>query len=198
MGSCAFRTQWQSETLSYQIEMKFQQLVAARRSHRRFSGEEIDPTQVQLLLRAALMAPTSRNRQSWQFVVVEDKSDLEKLADVKENGSAFLKDAPLAIVVLGDPVADDCWVEDDSIAAASMLYQAEALGLGACWVQIRGRRLSDGTTSTEVVRGILDIPDSLEVLCIVAFGRPAVQLPPRDEDSLKWEKVHINKYTGND
>ena len=45
-------------------------------------------------------------------------------------GSQFLKDAPLAIVVLGDPMQNDCWVEDGSIAAISMQYQAEELGLG--------------------------------------------------------------------
>jgi len=37
--------------------------------------------------------------------------------------------------VLGDPMQNDCWVEDGSIAAISMQYQAEALGLGSCWVQ---------------------------------------------------------------
>ena len=171
--------------------MIFEELVAKRRSHRRFQQTEIEPEQVQKLFRAALMAPTSRGRQLWQFVAVDNKSDLEKLADAKESGASFVKDAALAIVILGNPELNDCWVEDGSIAAISMQYQAEELGLASCWVQIRGRRLSDGTLSADVVRGILDIPDDLDVLCILAFGKPSNILPPHDEALLKWENVRL-------
>ncbi len=171
--------------------MTFEELVARRRSHRRFLQAEIDAEQVQKILRAALMSPTSRGRQLWQFVAVDNKAELEKLADVKESGSAFVKDAALAVVVMGNHEDNDCWVEDGSIAAISMQYQAEELGLASCWVQIRGRRLSDGTLSADVVKGILDIPDELDVLCIIAFGKPMTALPPHDEESLKWERVKI-------
>ena len=54
------------------------------------------------------MAPTSKSQRAWHFVVVDDKTDLEKLADAKNLGSQFLKDAPVAIVVLGDPMQNDC------------------------------------------------------------------------------------------
>lgn len=121
------------------IMTAFKDLVQKRRSHRKFTDEEIDADDLKLILRAALMSPTSKNQRAWQFVVVDDKLDLEKLADAKNLGSQFLKDAPVAIVVLGDPVQNDCWVEDGSIAAASMQYQAEELGLGSCWIQMRGR-----------------------------------------------------------
>ena len=122
--------------------MEFKDLVQLRRSHRKFTAEEIDADDVKLILRAGLMAPTSKGQRAWQFVVVDDKTDLEKLADAKDMGGQFLKDAPLAIVVLGDPMQNDCWIEDGSIAAISMQYQIEALGLGSCWIQMRGRGLS--------------------------------------------------------
>ena len=139
----------------------FKTLAQIRRSHRKFTNEEIDPEALKLILRAALMSPTSKSQRAWQFVVVDDKMDLEKLADAKNMGSQFLKDAPVApvaIVVLGDPMQNDCWVEDGSIAAISMQYQAEELGLGSCWIQMRGRGLDDGTTADTVIRGVLDIP----------------------------------------
>ena len=115
----------------------FKELAQLRRSHRKFTDEEIDGEDVKLILRAALMAPTSKGQRAWQFVVVDDKMDLEKLSDAKDLGGQFIKGAPLAIVVLGDPMQNDCWVEDGSIAAISMQYQAEELGLGSCWVQER-------------------------------------------------------------
>ena len=173
----------------------FKTLAQMRRSHRKFTNEEIDGDDVKLILRAALMAPTSKGQRAWQFVVVDDKMDLEKLSDAKDLGGQFIKGAPLAVVVLGDPTQNDCWVEDGSIAAISMQYQAEDLGLGSCWVQMRGRGLSDGTSSDTVIRGILDIPENLSVLCVVAFGHKADERKPQNEDKLKWENVHIGKFS---
>ena len=172
----------------------FKDLVQLRRSHRKFTNEEIDAEDLRLILRAGLMSPTSKGQRAWQFVVVEDKTDIEKIADSKDLGSQFLKDAPVAIVVLGDPVQNDCWVEDGSIAAISMQYQAEDLGLGTCWIQMRGRGLSDGTTADTVIRGVLDIPENLNVLCVLAIGHKADERKPQNEDKLKWENVHANKF----
>ena len=173
---------------------EFKDLAQMRRSHRKFTEQEIDADDVRLILRAALMSPTSKGQRAWQFVVVDDKQDIEKLADAKNLGSQFLKGAPLAIVVLGDPVQNDCWVEDGSIAAISMQYQAEDLGLGSCWIQMRGRGLSDGTSADTVIRGILDIPENLNVLCILAIGHKADERKPQNEDKLKWENVHADKW----
>lgn len=172
----------------------FKNLVQLRRSHRKFTTEEIDADDVKLILRAALMSPTSKGQRAWQFVVVDDKLSIEKLSDAKAQGSLFMKGASLAVVVLGDPMENDCWVEDGSIAAISMQYQAEELGLGSCWVQMRGRGLSDGTSADTVIRGILDIPENLSVLCVVAFGRKAEERKPQNEEKLKWENVHINSF----
>ena len=172
----------------------FKDLAQLRRSHRKFTDEEIDAEDVKLILRAALMAPTSKGQRAWQFVVVDDKMDLEKLSDAKDLGGQFIKGAPLAIVVLGDPLQNDCWVEDGSIAAISMQYQAEELGLGSCWVQMRGRGLTDGTTADTVIRGVLDIPENFCVLCVVAIGHKADERKPQNEEKLKWENVHINKF----
>lgn len=172
----------------------FKTLVQVRRSHRKFTEEEIAADDVRLILRAALMAPTSKGQRAWQFVVVDDKADIEKIADAKDMGSLFMKDAPLLVVVLGDPLANDCWVEDGSIAAYSMQLQAEDLGLGSCWAQMRGRGLSDGTSADTVIRGILDIPENMSCLCVLAFGHKADERKPQNEDRLKWENVHAGKY----
>ena len=173
---------------------EFKDLVQLRRSHRKFTTEEIDAEDVRLIMRAALMAPTSKGQRAWQFVVVDDPLDIEKLSDAKDLGSQFMKGAPLAIVVLGDPLQNDCWIEDGSIAAISMQYQAEALGLGSCWVQMRGRGLADGTSADTVIRGILDIPENFSVLCVLAVGHKADERKPQNEDKLKWENVHVGKF----
>lgn len=173
---------------------EFKDLVQVRRSHRKFTEEEISAEDVRLILRAGLMSPTSKSQRAWQFVVVDDKTDIEKIADAKDMGSQFIKGAPLVVVVLGDPLQNDCWVEDGSIAAISMQYQIEALGLGSCWIQMRGRGLSDGTSADTVIQGVLDIPENLSCLCILAVGHKADERKPQNEDKLKWENVHLNKF----
>lgn len=169
----------------------FKTLVQCRRSHCRFTDREVSAEHLQFILRAALMSPTSMGRRSWYFAIVDNKRDIEKMADAKDMGSQFMKGTPLAIVVMGDPKTNDCWVEDGSIAAISMQYQAEALGLGSCWIQMRNRGLADGHTANEVIHGILELPDNLEVLCVLAIGHPADELKPQSEDDLKWENVII-------
>lgn len=172
----------------------FKTLVQTRRSHRKFTTEEISPEAVRLILRAALMSPTSKSTRKWHFIAVDDKADIEKLADAKDMGSQFLKGAPLVVVVTASPTEDDCWLEDTAIAAVTMQYQAADLGLGSCWAQMDKRGLTDGTTATEVVRGILGIPDDQRVLCAIGFGHPADQRQPQNEERLKWEQVHVGKF----
>ncbi len=171
--------------------MDFKELVQRRRSIRRFTTEEIKPDDLQIILRAALMAPTAKGLQSWRFIVVDDKRLIEKMADAKDTGGEFMKDVPLAIVVLGDAQMTDCWIEDSAIAAVSIQYQAADLGLSSCWIQMRGRGLSDGHSADEVLHGILDIPENLQVLCVIAIGYSAVPLKLKNEERLKWESVSI-------
>ncbi len=174
--------------------MDFKTLVQTRRSHRKFTEQQIDGEAVKLILRAGLMAPTSKSSRAWHFIVVEDNTDIEKIADSKDLGGAFLKGAPLVVVIVASPDATDCWIEDCSIAAISMQYQATDLGLGSCWAQIDKRGLSDGTTANEVIHGVLDLPEEQRVLCVLGFGHPADERKPQNEDKLKWENVHIGKF----
>lgn len=90
-------------------------------------------------MKAALMAPTSKRSNAWQFIVVDDKETLKKLSFCKEQASQFIADAALAVVVTADPLASDVWIEDASIASIYLQLQAEDMGLGSCWVQLRER-----------------------------------------------------------
>ena len=170
----------------------FKTLVRTRRSHRKYTDEEVSAEDVKDVVRAALMAPTSKSTRAWHFIVVDNPMTIEKLADAKEHGSQFLKQAPVAIVLAAHEQDTDCWIEDLSIAAVTMQYQAEELGLGTCWAQMRGRSLADGTSAELVCRGILNLPDDMRVLCVLSLGHPADERKPQDEDNLKWENVHVN------
>lgn len=172
----------------------FATLIKNRRSTRKFTDELLTPEQVELILKAALMAPASKRKNPWQFVVVEEKEMLTRLADCKPAGAAFLKDCALAVVVLANVMESDVWIEDASIASIYMQLQAEDLGLGSCWCQIRNRRQDNDTEAAEYVRNLLGIPYQLEVLSIIAFGHKGQERKPFNEEYLQWEKIHIGTY----
>ena len=172
----------------------FEELINKRRSTRKFTDELLTPEQVELILKAGLKSPTSKNSTSWQFLVVEEKEQLEKLAHCKAHGAKPIAECVLAIVVMADPLASSVWIEDASIASIMMQMQAEDLGLGSCWIQIRDRYTEGDIPSEEFIREMFDIPMPLQVLSVIALGNKAQNRPPFDEEKLQWEKVHIGKY----
>jgi len=177
-----------------EVMEKFSELIRIRRSMRKFTEQELSQDEVVALLRAALMAPSSKGTHAWEFVVVDDKELLAGLSQCKDKGAELIAGAPLAVVVLADPAVSDVWVEDASVATTLMLLQAEDLGLGACWVQMRNRSMADGKPAEEMVRALLHIPDRLRVLSVVAVGHKGMERKPFNEDRLLWEKVHINTF----
>lgn len=174
----------------------FSELIKARRSMRKFTDEELAQEQVVTLMKAALMAPTSKRSNAWQFIVVDDRQKLKELSGCKEQASQFIADAALAVVVMADPLVSDVWIEDAAIASVYLQLQAEDMGLGSCWVQVRERFAASGVPSGEYVQQVLDIPLQLQVLSIIAIGHKGMERKPFDENHLQWEKVHINKYGG--
>lgn len=171
----------------------FQELITTRRSTRKFTEELLTPEQVELILKAGLKSPSSKNKTPWHFIVVEDKEMLIRLSKSKSSAK-LIEGCALAVVVLADPLLSDVWIEDASIASIMMQLQAEDLGLGSCWVQIRNRYTPDEMSCEQYVRDLFDIPYQVEVLSVIAFGHKAQERPPFDEEKLQWEKVHIGKF----
>ena len=165
----------------------FSELIKNRRSMRKFTDEELTQDQVVALMKAALMSPSSKRSNSWQFVVVDDKEVLKELSHCKEQASSFIADAALAIVVMADPLASDVWIEDASIASIMIQLQAE---------EVRERFTATGMPSDEFVHGILDIPLQLQILSVIAIGHKGMERKPFNEEHLQWEKIHINKFGG--
>ncbi len=172
----------------------FSELMRLRRSMRKFTDVPLTPEQVETLMRSALMSPSSKGKHAWHFVVVDEKAQLAALSRCKSAGADFVADAPLAIVVCGDPTESDVWIEDASVAATVLMYQAEDMGLGACWVQLRQRYDAEGTPAEDNVRAICGIPAELQPVAVVAVGHKGMERKPFNEERLLWEKVHIGTF----
>ena len=172
----------------------FLELIRKRRSIRRFREQGVEPEKIDLLIEAALRAPSSRGLNPWEFIVVTDRDLLKKLARAKAHGSSFLVNAPLGIVICADPQRCDVWIEDCSIASIFIHLTAESIGLGSCWVQIRDRVCNDSMTSKDYVKEVLSIPRAMRVESIIALGYPDEKKPPHPGEDLDYKKVFHNSY----
>ena len=169
-------------------------LIKERRSTRKFTSQLLNPDKVAPILKAGLMAPASKRKNPWQFVVVEDKEMLKKLSACKPHGAAFLEGCALAVVVLANVMDSDVWIEDASLASIFMQLQAEDLGLGSWWCVIRNRQTEHEEDASQYIRGLLNIPYQLEVLSVIGFGYKEQPNKPFDESRLQWEKIHLGTY----
>ncbi len=172
----------------------FLSLIGQRRSIRKYKKSDVEGSKIEKIIEAALRAPSSRGINPWEFIVVRDRDTLGRLSEAKKHGSAFLKDAPLGIVVCADPEKSDMWIEDASIASTFILLAAESLGLGSCWIQIRERIHDDTVSAEEYVVQVLDIQKNLRVESIVAIGYPDEEKTPHRAEELQYDKVFLNSY----
>lgn len=171
-------------------------LLQERRSIRKFTDKKVETEKIDALIEAALRAPSGRGINPWEFVVVTDEAVLEKLSLAKAKGGAFIKNAPLGVVVCVDPDKTDIWIEDASIASIIVLLAAKSLGLGGCWIQIRERMHNSTEPAEPYITELLNLPKNLKVLSMVAIGYPAEEKAPHPKEKLQFEKIHRNIYGG--
>ncbi|GAB4112918.1 MAG: nitroreductase family protein [Candidatus Caldatribacteriota bacterium] len=172
----------------------FFDLIKKRRSIRKFKEKLVEEDKIKLLKQAMLLAPSSKGRNPWEFILVDQRELLLKLSESKPHGSAFLAHTPLAIVIIANPNRSDVWIEDASIATTYILLAAEALKLGACWIQIRKRKYSDTIDAEEYIKNLLSIPGDRRILSIVGIGYPDETKIPRKAEDLEDNRIFFNQY----
>ena len=169
-------------------------LLRTRRSIRKYTNRRIEPQKLEILKEAVLRAPSSRNIDPWEFVFVDDRELLAKLALCKPHGAKFLEKAALGIVICADGQESDTWIEDCSIASILAQLTAQSLGLGSCWIQVRNRKFNDQMSSEAYIRELLKMPERINVESIVAIGYPNETREPLASEELKDQKIQINGY----
>ncbi len=151
------------------------ELLKRRRSIRTFTPDAVTDEEVCRLLEAAMAAPTAHNLQPWRFIVVRDAETRAALAETHEF-SAPLRDAPVVIAVCSDSSTAVHWLEDACVAAENILLEAADLNLGCTWVAVYPH-----VDHETYVRGVLDIPETVRVVCLIPVGHPAEEKPPRTQ-----------------
>lgn len=160
--------------------------LKTRRSIREYKDKPIPKDLLERIVDAARFAPTARNIQPWEFVVVTKQETLKKLAALAENGR-FIADAQACIAVF---CADTkYYLEDGCAATANILLSATALGIGSCWVA------GDKKPYAHEVSSLLDVPESLKLVSLIALGYPESEGSFRVIDKRKLDEViHWDKF----
>lgn len=157
-----------------------------RRSIRVFQDKEIPKKALGDLIDVARFAPTARNVQPWEFVVITSSQTLKKIGELAEN-ARFMASAKACIAVF---CADTkYYLEDGCSATVNILNAAADLGIGSCWVA------GDKKPYCEEISNLLGAPAGLKLVSLVALGYPADKNSFKliDKRSLK-EVIHLEKF----
>lgn len=161
--------------------------ILKRRSIRDYTDQPVSDEQIRVLLEAAMAAPSANDWRPWHFVVVRDPDLRRGLAQTHPYAS-FCDRAPVVFVVCGEEQRSPHWMVDGSAATENLLVQAAGMGLGGCWVACYPRAEREAH-----VRGLLNLPEALRVLCLAPLGYPAAPKAPR----TRYEErcVHYDRFS---
>lgn len=161
--------------------------IHTRRSIRQYQDKSVPEELLRKLLSAAMTAPSARNQQPWEFIVITEKDLLQKISGVNPNAD-MAAEAPLAILVCGNLAIETSpgyWVIDCAAATQNLLLAAHALGLGAVWTgTYPNEDRMDGYTE------LFDLPEYILPHSLVVLGYPQEQ--PLSQDRFQEERIHYN------
>lgn len=167
--------------------MNTTEVIRSRRSIRKYvEGVDIPKEEIEIMLEAAMMAPSAVNSRPWEFVVVKNRDVLGQIMEAQPY-TKMLTTASLAIVVCGRPDLQEgrCnafWPQDCGAAIENLLLQAKELGYGTCWCGVYPVE-----ERVKMLRKVLDVTST--PLAVVAVGRPAEEPAARgyfDPERVKY------------
>jgi nitroreductase len=161
------------------------EIIKKRRSIRQYKDKPIPKDLLEFIVDAARFAPTARDIQPWEFVVVTEGSVLKEIAGITDHGK-FIAQAKACILVFCQDTK--YYLEDGCAATENLLIAAASRGIGSCWVA------GDKKSYCSKLGELLNVPESFKLVSIVALGYPESEnsFKIADKKSLKqlihWEK----------
>lgn len=165
--------------------------ILKRKSVREYTNQAITKDTLELILKAAMAAPSARNLQPWKFYSIQNKSKLKYLGDNLVNAT-MLKNATAAIIVCGDLEKAYCevdsayWVQDCCAASENILLACESLKLGSVWTAVYPY-----PDRLKIVKEYFNLPKNIIPLNIIVIGYPAKEEKVKnkwDPNKIIWEK----------
>jgi nitroreductase len=173
--------------------LEIPEAILKRKSIRSFVQRDVSEEEVEVLIKAAIQAPSGGNMQPWGFVAVRDNDIKEQLVEAS-HGQAFIATAPVVIIVCTDPARTApkygergttlyC-IQDTAAAVENILITSAHNGLGACWI---------GAFDEGMAAEALGLPEDIRPVAMIPVGYSAQDPPKRSRRPLS-EILHRNKW----
>ena len=157
-----------------------------RVSIRKYEDKPVEQDKIELMLRAAMAAPSACNQQPWEYYVVTNKQKIEELSLTSPYAS-FSKDAPLVFVSCyrkTDSIIAPSYIEIDmSASVENLLLEASELGLGAVWMGI-----APDKERMAAVKSVISLQEELAAFALISCGYPAETR--EQQDRYEESRVH--------
>lgn len=169
-------------------------MIFRRTSIRNYTNQQVTKEQIEMLLKAGMAAPSAKNVQPWEFIVVQNKETLSKITEFHPYAS-MLKEAPLAIVICGNESKiniggiEELWTQDCAAATQNILLEVTELDLGGVWLAVYPKK-----DIMNNLAELLILPDHIIPFSIISIGYPAEDIKPKDK--FNHDKIHYEKWSG--
>lgn len=164
---------------------EYLEFLLTRRSIRRFRDEPVDDSLLTRILDVARFAPSAKNSQPWEFIIIKDRETIERLSKI-HRWSIPLSRSPVGIVVVCNPEeSPTSYLVDCANATLYLILAAHAFGLGTVWIQ--------ALRNVDEINEVLGIPKGKVPVAIIAMGWPDESPRPRERKPLK-EIVYLDRY----
>lgn len=173
--------------------------IMTRVSVRQFTSEPIAKTDLQVILKAGLQAPSAMNAQDWQVRIVTNQEMLNTLSGFmlktemgkgmaeRLGGKNAFANAP-AVAFVAAETGDKATAynrEDTALLSENILLTAHALGLGATYQAAPARMINDSAEAKDYLKAAFGFPDNAELINIIIMGHPAENPAVKDRDQSK-------------
>ncbi|MEC4764566.1 nitroreductase family protein [Mycobacterium sherrisii] len=165
--------------------MELWDAIRARRNVRQYKPDPVSEEDLNRIAEAGWRAPSAKNRQPWDFVIVTDPMQLQELSTVWR-GAGHIASAPAAIVLVVPVPPDERRLVMDNYdvgqATMAMMLAATDLGIGTGHSSVGDQ---------EKARAILGVPEDHLVAFMLGIGYPADRplVPIRKPDRRPFDEV---------
>ncbi len=156
--------------------------IKERRSIRSFDPVDITDEVIKDLAESAQLSPSCMNKQPWKLIFIRNKEQLQKVFSSLTPQNSWAKRASMIIAVAGKPKGD-CRLD-------GRLYYMYDIGMATSMILLRATELGFITHimagfSEEKAKKILEIPEDLRLIALIAFGKRSKEINPELSDLMK-------------
>ncbi len=164
--------------------MTVMEAIEKRRSIRVYEDAPVSREQLETFLEAMRLAPSWKDMQCWQVIVLSDREQIMRLGELLGHNprrEGVFDKVPYFIAVLADPAQSgdeegkSYYMTDIGIALENACLAATEMGLGTCWI---------GWFDEQPIKQFLSVPDQLRLVALTPLGVPAQDPKPRPRKAM--------------